>query len=88
MKSHEVTIKKCNNGSFDSEMQNLLQLFVIGIETKEDTLECMRLAYNAEISRINLIMRNIPLRMLPIWHDYKEQVNTKYNSFRYTVETF
>lgn len=88
MKNLELKIKKCNNGIFDSEMQNLLQCFVVGLANKEDTIESMRVAYNEEISRINLIMRHIPLVQVPTWHDYKDQVNTKYNSFRYTVENF
>ena len=88
MKIRKITVKDCNNGTFDSEMKNLLQLFAIGIEDRDSTMECMRLAYNEEISRINLIMRTIPLVQVPIWHDYKDQVNTKYNSFRYTVENF
>lgn len=80
--------KECNNGTFDSEMHNLLQLFIYGIDSKEETLESMRMAYNNEISRVTLITRNIPLAFLPIWHDYKQEVKEKYESFRYTVETF
>lgn len=80
--------KECNNGTFDSEMRNLMEVFIVGIENKDDTLEAMRLAYNSEISRVNLIMRNIPIVMIPIWHDYKEEVKQKYNSFTYTVKSF
>lgn len=58
--------KECNNGTFDSEMRNLMEVFIVGIENKDDTLEAMRLAYNSEISRVNLIMRSIPIVMIPI----------------------
>lgn len=80
--------KACNNGTFDSEMRYLMEVFIVGIENKDDILEAMRSAYNSEISRVNLIMRSIPIVMIPIWHDYKEEVKQKYNSFTYTVKSF
>lgn len=80
--------KECNSDTFDSEMRNLMEVFIVGIENKDDTLKAMRLAYNSEISRVNLIMRSVPIAMIPLWHDYKEEVKQKYNSFTYTVKSF
>ena len=81
-------MKGIRNNAFDIEMQNLLTCFVIGIDTKSMTLDAMRIAYNAEISRINLKIRKVPLVELCKWHSYKEDVNRKYNAFRDTVESF